>query len=330
MPDDHSRLPITYLAVLAAAVLCYAALGAVLSILPRYVPQQLGGGPTAVGLMVGAPALTALLARPLGGRLADRLGPLTLLLATALGGAAHATAVLWVSVVLPLLGGAAAVLAHRGDRAVAGDGPGGTASTRTLLRRTAPAGLGLLAVNVGYVSLLSFGAAVERAHGTGLATLVVPVFALAVIASRTVGGGVPDRLGGRRTVVTFAGAEAVGLLVYANAVPVPIALLALLALSVGQALAVPGPGLLALAGVAPENQGAAAGLFFAWFDAGVGLGGLAVGAAASLVGTAGAVEVAAAAVSGAVVIALVVGRRRSPSPRRSQLRPAQQANQSGV
>jgi predicted MFS family arabinose efflux permease len=395
MPTDDSRLPVTYLAVLAAAVLCYAALGAVLAILPRYVPEQLGGGPTAVGLAVGAPALTALLARPLGGRVADRVGPLMPLLtgaavmaagavpgaasrslagllasrlavgageglmmssgvlwllrlagpqrrgralghiglanygglalgpllAAAIGGAAQAGTVLWVAVVLPLLGGAAAVLAHRAGGAATGDRPAGTASTRTLLRRTAPAGVGLLAVNVGYVSVLSFGAAVAHQLGTGLATLVVPMFAVAVIASRTLAAGVPDRLGGRRTLVVFAGAEAVGLLVYANASLTPIAVVALLALSAGQALAVPGLGLLALAGVAPENQGAAAGLFFAWFDAGVGLGGPAVGAAASLAGAGGALEVAAAVVSTAIGIALLVGRRRS-ADRAGECRPA--------
>lgn len=391
------RLPVTYLAVLAAAVVCYAALGAVLSILPGYVPGQLGGGATAVGLAVGAPALTALLARPAGGRLADRLGPLTPLLtgaavmalgaapaavsttlaalvlsrlavgageglmmsagvlwllrlagperrgralghiglanygglalgpllAAALGGTADAATVLWIAVVLPLAGGAAAILAHRTGGAVAGGRPAESASTRTLLGRIAPPGIGLLAVNVGYVSVLSFGAAVARGHGTGLGTFVVPTFAVAVIASRTLGGGVPDRLGGRWTVAVFAGCEAAGLLVYANASPAPVALGALVALSVGQALAVPGLGLLALAGVAPQDQGAAAGLFFAWFDAGVGLGGPAVGAAAALAGAMGGLDVAAAVVSVAVVITLVVGRRgaaaRSPSAAERQL-----------
>jgi predicted MFS family arabinose efflux permease len=395
MQADDSRLPVTYPAVLAAAVLCYAALGAVLAILPGYVSAQLGGGPTAVGLAVGAPALTALLARPLGGRAADRVGPLMPLLtgaavmaagavpaaaspslvallvsrlavgageglmmssgvlwllrlagpprrgralghiglanygglalgpllAAAIGGAAQAATVLWVAVVLPLLGGAAAILAHRAGGAVTGDRPAGTASTRTLLRRTAPAGVGLLAVNVGYVSVLSFGAVVAHQLGTGLAPLVVPMFAVAVIASRTLAAGVPDRLGGRRTVVAFAGAEALGLLVYANASLTPIAVVALLALSAGQALAVPGLGLLALAGVAPENQGAAAGLFFAWFDAGVGLGGPAVGVGASLAGAGGALQVAAAVVSTAIAIALAVGRRRA-TERAHEPRPA--------
>jgi predicted MFS family arabinose efflux permease len=170
--------------------------------------------------------------------------------------------------------------------------------------------LGLLLVNVGYVSVLSFGAEVARARGTAVAGLVVPVFALTVLVARTLGGGVPDRLGGRRTVVVFAGAEAAGLLAYAVAPAAVAAAAALLVLSVGQSLAVPGLGLLALGGVSPAQQGAAAGMFFAWFDAGVGLGGPVVGAVAALAGPAGALVAAAAAVGGAVVVALA---RRTPS-----------------
>ncbi len=76
--------PVAYGAVLTSAVCCYAALGAVIGILPRYVPDRLGAGPTAVGLAIGTPALTGLLARPFGGRLADRLGSRTPLLVGAL------------------------------------------------------------------------------------------------------------------------------------------------------------------------------------------------------------------------------------------------------
>jgi hypothetical protein len=46
-----------YLIVFGTAVLCYAALGAVLVILPDYV-DSLGGGAVLVGFAVGAPALT--------------------------------------------------------------------------------------------------------------------------------------------------------------------------------------------------------------------------------------------------------------------------------
>src|SRR3954468_20325280 len=64
-----------YLAVLGGAVACYAALGAVLRLLPH-----LALGPALLGLAVGAPALTAVLARPLGGRLGDAVGPRAIVL----------------------------------------------------------------------------------------------------------------------------------------------------------------------------------------------------------------------------------------------------------
>jgi MFS family permease len=132
-----------------------------------------------------------------------------------------------------------------------------------------------------------------------LAAFVVPVFAVAIIVSRTLGGGLPDRLGGQRTVVVFAGAEALGLLVYALAGAPPLALSALLVLSVGQSLAVPGLGLLALTRVPAAQQGAAAGLFFAWF-----------GAVASLAGPAGALLAAAVAVGAVVLLAAAFGSPR--------------------
>ncbi len=387
MNEPRSVLSFTYLAVLAAAVLCYAALGSVLAILPHYVPDRLGGGSTAIGLAVGAPALTGLLARPLGGRAADSLGPLrpllagagvmatgavpaaasaTLgallisrlltgagegvmmsatvlwllrlagpdrrgralghiglanygglalgpLLATGLGGPRASATVLYAAAVLPLLGAVAAIGAHhtRGAarervstvRAERSGAAPARMSTCGLLRRTAPSGLGLLLVNVGYVSVLSFGSAVAQANATGLQNLTVPVFATVVIVSRTFGGSIPDGLGGRRTVALFAGAEVLGLLAFANIGTPLMALLALVTLSIGQSLAVPGLGLMALAGVRDADQGAAAGLFFAWFDAGVGLGGPIIGAVASLTGPGGALDGAAAAVTGAILIA---------------------------
>jgi predicted MFS family arabinose efflux permease len=142
--------------------------------------------------------------------------------------------------------------------------------------------------------------------------LVVPVFAVVVLATRTLGGAIPDRLGGRRTALLFAAAQAVGLLVFALAPSPAVALTALVALAVGQSLAVPGLGLLALAGVPAARQGAAAGLFFAWFDAGVGLGGPATGAVASLTGARGALVAAALAVGAAVVAVRPRGERRRP------------------
>jgi MFS family permease len=80
-----------YASVLGAAWCCYAALGAVLRILPDHVGHDLHGSPAAVGLAVGAPALTAVLARPLGGWAADRAGPRTLVVGGAVVMAAGIT-----------------------------------------------------------------------------------------------------------------------------------------------------------------------------------------------------------------------------------------------
>ena len=69
-------------------------------------------------------------------------------------------------------------------------------------------------------------------------------------------------------------------------------------------MAVPGLGLIALSRIPADDHGAAAGLFFAWFDAGVGIGGLAVGAVASLTGPAGALQIAAGTVAAAIPAAV--------------------------
>jgi len=50
------------------------AVGAVLPVLPRYVHGPLGFGDVAVGVVIGAYAITGLLLRPFAGRLADRRG----------------------------------------------------------------------------------------------------------------------------------------------------------------------------------------------------------------------------------------------------------------
>lgn len=67
-----------FLGVFSATLLCFLAIGAVLPILPRYVTEELGAGNVAVGVVVGAFAISALVGRPIGGRLADRHGRKTI------------------------------------------------------------------------------------------------------------------------------------------------------------------------------------------------------------------------------------------------------------
>lgn len=63
-----------FLGVFAATSTCFLAIGAALPVLPRYVTGPIGAGDVSVGIVIGAFAVTALVGRPLGGRLADRRG----------------------------------------------------------------------------------------------------------------------------------------------------------------------------------------------------------------------------------------------------------------
>jgi MFS family permease len=60
--------------VFAATLTAFLAVGAVLPVLPRYVTGPLAGGDVEVGLVTGAFAITAVIGRPIGGRIADRRG----------------------------------------------------------------------------------------------------------------------------------------------------------------------------------------------------------------------------------------------------------------
>src|SRR3954453_17960312 len=343
----------SYLAVLASAVACYAALGAVLRLLPTLTDDR-----AMLGLLVGAPALTAVITRPAGGRLADRVGPAPVMLGGALAmaagvapafasdapgpllasrlivgaaeGAMMSAAVAWLlrlagpprrglalgptglanyagltigpllatalglaatpvfvaATLLPLAGAGLALTAQRPGPIPAGDEPHGG-----VMRAVLGPGAALMLVNVGYVALLAFG---EAATGYGL---VVPVFAAVVIAVRTVGGAVPDRFGARRTAVVAASVAATGLVALSVASGVLGVFASTAVVGLGQALAVPALGLAAVSGVPAARQGAAAGLFFAFFDAGVGAGGPLTGGAGRAAPASGALVFAGGAVA---------------------------------
>jgi MFS family permease len=182
-----------------------------------------------------------------------------------------------------------------------------------MVRRTGRPGVGLLLVNVGYVAVLSFGAIVVARHGLAISAIIVPVFGAGVIVSRVGLGSLPDRWGARRVLVAAALVEAAGLAVFATATTTSLSIAALVVLSVGQGLAVPARGVLALAGVPDAQQGAAAGAFFAWFDGGVGLGGPAVGVVARLLSPQSSLVAAAVVVGAVVPTVLVAGNRSAPS-----------------
>jgi MFS family permease len=73
-PSSVDRPGRAFAGVFAVTFFCLLAVGAVLPVLPRYVHGPLDGGNVAVGVVIGAFAVTGLLFRPFAGRFADRRG----------------------------------------------------------------------------------------------------------------------------------------------------------------------------------------------------------------------------------------------------------------
>jgi MFS family permease len=73
-PASPHRPGISFAGLFAVTFCGLVAVGSVLPVLPRYVRGPLDEGDVAVGVVIGAYAITGLLLRPVAGRLADRWG----------------------------------------------------------------------------------------------------------------------------------------------------------------------------------------------------------------------------------------------------------------
>ena len=82
-PVRPQLLTPTFLLVALATLAYFIADGVLIPTVPRYVKGPLGGGNVAVGIVVGAFSLSALVLRPWAGRLSDRRGRRLLMLAGA-------------------------------------------------------------------------------------------------------------------------------------------------------------------------------------------------------------------------------------------------------
>src|SRR6478609_4727226 len=74
MPERERLLTPAFVEITGSALCYFIAIGVVVPVLPRYVEDSLGGGGTAVGLTVGAFAVSAALLRPAVGHLGDVKG----------------------------------------------------------------------------------------------------------------------------------------------------------------------------------------------------------------------------------------------------------------
>jgi MFS family permease len=339
--------------VFVACLLSFLGLGSVLPVLPRYVRGPIDSTDLAVGLVTGAFAFTAVVCRPIGGRLADARGRRLVVVVGALLSAAAGVLYLvplgvpglvlarlvlgageglvftagaawtvdlapeetrgraiglfgltiWTALTTgPLIGeGLLHAFDYEAVWIFAAAAPlAGAAVARALPaspRPPAPEARGSLlapeAVRPGIsLSLAAFGQAafagfvvlhLEK-EGPGHGAAVLVAFGAAVVGTRVVAGRLPDVVGPRKTAVGAAACEAVGLAVIGFASSLPVAIAGAVVMGFGFSVLFPSLALIVVNAADDARRGAALGTFTAFFDIGMGVGGLLAGAIAASAG----------------------------------------------
>jgi MFS family permease len=205
--------------------------------------------------------------------------------------------------VAPLIG---ALIAWR---APAGAPPSSDGRRRPMIVREAIGpGIPLALANAGYAVMAGFVVLHLDDLGTGHGAAVFAAFAVAMVATRLLLGGRPDRWGPRRSATWAGAAEALGLTLIAVAGGWPVALAGGVVMGAGFALLYPALAVVVVDRVGEERRGAALGSLTAFFDAGFGIGGPLAGAVAALAGYRAAFAMAAVFALGAAAMAWRVAR----------------------
>ena len=370
-----------FLLVMGATLAYFVSVGALIPTLPRFVEGPLEGGDVAVGIVVGAFALSAVIVRPITGALGDRRGRSVLisggagLVAATVAGYAFVSS-LPALITLRVLSGLGEAAFYVGAASVINDlAPderrgealsyfslalyGGLALGPVLGEAVLDAGsYGLTwlvaAAAAGLAALLGLpvpDTRSERPEGRargrfihpaallpgailacsvwGLAgyNTFVPLYALSlgldgsrgvlalysviVIAVRSLGARIPDRLGPPLTARAALGVSAVGLLVVALWAQ-PAGLYAGTALfALGQSLTFPALMTIAIHSASAAERSSVIGTFTAFFDLAFGAGAVSLGAVAAAIGYDGSFFVAGAVAAAGAGLLLARARRSS-------------------
>jgi MFS family permease len=174
-------------------------------------------------------------------------------------------------------------------------------------------GLGLSLTIVGYAAVAAFIVLHLDERDIGHGAEIFTAFAATVVATRLVGGGLPDRVGPLRCAAAAGLIEAVGLVTIAVAQSLEVAILGAVAMGAGFSILFPSLALVVVNRVPEERRGVAMGTFTAFFDLGMGVGGPVVGAAAAIGGYEAAFLLSALCALGTVAVALSL-RTARPAP----------------
>jgi predicted MFS family arabinose efflux permease len=206
-------------------------------------------------------------------------------------------------VAVGLAGAAAAISLRLPAMQPVTSGQPGTARHRLVHRAGLLPGLVLLATIWGMAGFLTFVPLYALDLGMSGASLVLGLFAGIVVAIRSVGARIPDRLGAARATRVALALSALGLTTV-GVWRTPTGLVAgTILLGVGVALFTPALFALALQGIPASERGAVMGTTTAFLDLGFGLGPATLGVVAATVGRGGTfLAGAAVAVAGLVLV----------------------------
>jgi MFS family permease len=210
-----------------------------------------------------------------------------------------------VAASLVVLGTVAVIPLGETSPASAHEAPGGWLPPRTALF---PGLLVLLAL-LGFGGFVAFSALYARELGFDRPGLIFALFGSVVVLVRTVGRKLPDRLGGRRTLVLCFVSLAVGLATIGAWQNETGLIVGTAIFAVGQALSYPAAVLLAMESSSEAERSAVVGGVTAFVDVALSLGAFTLGAVAAVTGYAGAFVVASVVALGGLLV--VAPRRRS-------------------
>jgi predicted MFS family arabinose efflux permease len=172
-------------------------------------------------------------------------------------------------------------------------------------------GLSLSLAAFGQAAFAGFIVLHLEARGLGHGAAVFTAFGAAVVGARVLAGRLPDAVGPRRTAVGAAACEALGLAIIGFAHGLPVAIAGAIVMGFGFSVLFPSLALIVVNAVGDARRGAALGTFTAFFDIGMGLGGLLAGTVAAVGGYPAVFWVAA----GAALLGGVLAAAGSPRAR---------------
>ena len=183
----------------------------------------------------------------------------------------------------------------------------------SVLKAVLAPGLAMSFAGFGYSSMAFFSVLLFLQRGWQPSWLPFSAFAVALVLTRLGFAGLPDRLGGKRTTITFLGVQIIGLTGVMLAPSAGLCALASFVAGLGYAFIYPALGREAVVAVSPARAGVAVAFYSAFLDLSLGLSSPLLGQIADIAGVPAvfAASVLASAVGLAIVIAMTRTHRRS-------------------